>query len=198
MSNQLGSTHYLQKLSHNLFGIVNHANSTSAVYFFDETVGPKNTDHTLSFLLHFIRSLPSWVKRVHLFLDNTSSTNKNFYTMVWAMELIQQDVLHFIPISFLIAGHTKFSPDLLFSKIAQSYNQSDVINTDDIVAPYATVTIADGTMIHDWRSVFTKYSKLLGIRSLHDFLFVKHAATKQLVAKVRDTCYDGVFTNDTW
>lgn len=37
--------------------------------------------------------------------------------------------------------------------------------------------------------------KLPGIRSLHDFLFVKHAATKQLVAKVRDTCYDGVFTN---
>ena len=155
MSDQPGSTYYLQKLNHNLFGIVNHANNTSAVYLFDETVGPKNTDHTLSFLLHYIHLLPSWVKCVHLFLDNTSSTNKNFYTMAWAMELIQQDVLHFIRISFLIAGHTKFSPDLLFLKITQTYSWSDVFNTDelgDIVSPYATVTLADGTMVHDWRS----------------------------------------------
>ena len=73
-----------------------------------------------------------------------------------------------------------------------------MFNTDelgDIVSPYATVTTADGTMVHDWRSAPIKYSKLPGIRSLHDFFFVKHAATKQLVAKVRDTCYDGVFMN---
>ena len=63
----------------------------------------------------------------------------------------------------MIAGHTKFSPDLLFSKIAQTYNRSDVFNTEElrgIVSPYATATIADGTMVHDWRSVLIKYSKL--------------------------------------
>lgn len=111
------------------------------------------------------------------------------------MELIQQDVIEFPRIS-LIAEHTKFSPDLLFSRIAQMYNKSDVFNTEELgdsVSRYATVTIADGTMVHDWRSVLTKYLKLPSIRSLHDFLFVKHAATKQLVAKVRDNCYKGVF-----
>ena len=51
-------TYYLQKMNHDLFGIVNHADDSSAVYLFDETVGPKNTDHTLSFLTHYIRALP--------------------------------------------------------------------------------------------------------------------------------------------
>lgn len=95
MSDQPGSTYYLQKMNHDLFGIVNHADNSSAIYLFDETVGPKNTDHTLSFLTHYIRALLPWMKRVHLFLDDTCSTNKNFYSIAWAMELIQQDVLHF-------------------------------------------------------------------------------------------------------
>ena len=198
MSDQPGSTYYLQKVNHDLFGIVNHGDGSSAVYLFDETIGPKNTDHTLSFLTHYIRALPSWVKRVHIFLDNTSSTNKNFYTMAWAMELVQQDEIDFLRISFLIAGHTKFSPDLLFSKIAQTYNRSDVFNTEelgDIVSRYANVTIANGTMVYDWRTLLCKYSKLPGIRSLHDFLFVKHAVTNQLVAKVRENCYEGAFND---
>lgn len=44
---QLGSTYYLQKLLHNILGIVNHATSRATVYLFDEMVGPKNSDHTL-------------------------------------------------------------------------------------------------------------------------------------------------------
>lgn len=72
------------------------------------------------------------MKRVHLFLDNTCSTNENFYSIAWATELIQQDVLHLLRISFLIAGHTKFLPDLLFLKIFQTYNKFDVFNTDEL------------------------------------------------------------------
>jgi hypothetical protein len=42
---QPGSTYYLQKLSHAVYGIVNNATSESTVYLLDETVGPK--DHTI-------------------------------------------------------------------------------------------------------------------------------------------------------
>lgn len=58
MSDQPGSTYHLQKMNHDLFGIVNHADDSSAIYLFNETVGPKNTDHTLSFLTHYIHALP--------------------------------------------------------------------------------------------------------------------------------------------
>ena len=197
-SPQPGSTYYLQKLNHDVFGIVNHANNSSTVYLFDERVGPKNTDHTVSYLLDWIYKLPEWVKRVHIFLDNTSSTNKNCYLMAWACELIQQQKVSFLRVSFLIAGHTKFSPDQLFSKIAQSYNRSDVFTTlelKEIVSRYADVIIDNGEIVCDWRSSMTKYSKLPGIRSLHDFIFTKDPTTDRVIAKVRYSCYAGAFQN---
>lgn len=44
MSAQPESAYYLQKLNHNVFGIVNHAFNSSTVNLFDEQVGPKKTD----------------------------------------------------------------------------------------------------------------------------------------------------------
>ena len=128
LSSQPASTYYLQKWSHDVFGIVNHGSSLSTVYLFDERAGPKNTDHTVSYLTDYISKLPEWSRRVHLFLDNTCSTNKNYFLMSWPYEMVQQDLLSFFRVSFLLAGHTKFSPDLLFSKVAKSYNRSDVFN----------------------------------------------------------------------
>ena len=99
-SAQPGSTYYLQKLNHDVFGIVNHSSCSSTVYLFDECVGPKNTDHTLSYLTHFFSTLPSWVRRVHIFLDNTASTNKNFFLTGWAHEMVQQKRVDFLRLSF--------------------------------------------------------------------------------------------------
>ncbi len=200
LSAQPGSTYYLQKLNHDVFGIVNHAEETSTVYLFDERVGPKNTDHTVSYLNDYFEKLPQWMNRVHLFLDNTSSTNKNCYLMAWAYEMVQQEKLSFLRVSFLLAGHTKFSPDLLFSKISQTYNRSDVFNTEElknVVATYADVIVDDGHLVCDWRSAMDKYTKLPGIRALHDFIFTKHPITKEVVAKVRKNCATGSFDNAT-
>ena len=47
---QPGSTYYLQKQSHDVFGIVDHSCGTSTVYLFDEHIEAKNTDHTVSYL----------------------------------------------------------------------------------------------------------------------------------------------------
>lgn len=89
LSQQLGSMCYLQKLSNDIFGIMNHSNDKSAVYIFDERCGPKSTDHTVSYLTHYIKeSGSSWVRKVQIYLDNTCSTNKNYY-MWWANEMVQ-------------------------------------------------------------------------------------------------------------
>ena len=74
-SPQPGATYCLQKLSHDILGIVNHATLHAAVYLFDERVGLKNSDHTISSLSDYIAKLPPWIRRVHLFLDNCVSTN---------------------------------------------------------------------------------------------------------------------------
>ena len=201
LSAQPGSTYYLQKLSHDVFGIVNHGSGLSTVYLFDEQAGPKNTDHTVSYLTDYISKLPEWSRRVHLFLDNTCSTNKNYYLMSWAHEMVQQDRLSFFRVSFLLAGHTKFSPDLLFSKVAKSYNRSDVFNTDelkDVISPFAEVIVDDGALVCAWRDILSKkYSKLPGIQKLHDFIYVKNPVTSRVVAKVRELCYTGSFEYST-
>jgi len=77
MSPQPGSTYYLQKLSNDIFGIVDHSTGESQTYIFDERLGPKNSDHTISYIHHYLSSIPPWIKRVHIFLDNAGSTNIN-------------------------------------------------------------------------------------------------------------------------
>ena len=146
---QPGPTYYLQKLNHDVFGIVNHGPKSSSIYLFTESVGSKNTDHTILYITYYLGTLPTWIKRIHLFLDNASSTNMNFYTMALALEMVQQKKLDFVQISFLIAGHTNFLPDLHFSTVAQTYNRSDVFTTGelgDIASQYATVMFDDGTL----------------------------------------------------
>ena len=103
--------------------------------------------------------LPVWIRRIHIFLDNTASTNKNFFVMGWAYEMVQHKRIDFLQISFLIAGHTKFSPDLMFSKIARSYNRSDVFTTEElkeVISPYAEVIIDEGAIVCDWRNPLAK------------------------------------------
>ena len=113
--------YYLQKLSHDFFGIVNISDDSSAVYIFNERISPKNMDHSVSYLTHYLcNKVPPWVQRIHPYMDNACSKNKNYYSMGWVNELVQQVRFN---ISFLIVGHRKFAPDLLFSKIFQ---RSDV------------------------------------------------------------------------
>ena len=89
--------------------------------------------------------------------------------MAWAWEMVQQGKLDFIRISFMIPGHTKFVPDQLFSKIAKTYNKSDVFTTVELqnaVLQYADVVVDDGNIVSDWRTKLSKYSQFPGIHSL--------------------------------
>ena len=124
--------------------------------------------------------------RVHVFLDNAGSTNKNQYLMSSCMELVQRRVLHYLRVSFMIPGHTKFTPDL-FSQIAKSYYKTDVFNEDDLqlVAHQCSHVVIDhGGIVTMWREkVGEKYTSLLGIRELHDFVTIAVPPNK-IVLKV--------------
>ena len=200
-SPQPGMTYYLQKMSYDVFGIVDCRNDQGYVYLVPETIGPKNTDHTLSYLYHFLcesGQVPSWISRIHLFLDNACSTNKNYYMTAFCQELVSQKIFSFFRLSFMIAGHTKFNLDRLFSKIAMTYNRSDVFNIDDLVAIvglHAHVeTDVEGQTVKQWRQQLgQKFTKLPGIRSLHDFVTVTHLISGDVIMRVRQLCYTGAF-----
>ena len=110
------------------------------------------------------------------------------------MELVQQRVLQYLRISFMIPGHTKFAPDLLFSHIAKSYYKCDVFNETDLqhlVEQFSLVVVDDGGIVRTWReTVGEKYSSLPGIRDLHDFVAVAVPPDK-VTMKVREKCYSG-------
>ena len=43
------------------------------------------------------------------------STPKNSYKMVWAAEMVQQKLLDFMRVSFMIADHTSIMHDVCYS-----------------------------------------------------------------------------------
>ena len=75
---QPGQTYYFQKISHDIFGIVEHRTDQNSIYLFDETIGSKNNDHTISFLESYLQTVClayPWMNRVCI--DNACTTNKN-------------------------------------------------------------------------------------------------------------------------
>ena len=198
-SDQPGISYYLRKVSHDLFGIVDHRNESKYVGVFDEQVGPKNSDHTVSLLRYYICDsglVPNWIRRVCIFLDNATSTNKNRYVIGWAMELVQQNVLDYVRIAFLITGHTKFAPDRVFASIGSSYLHSDVFNINDLVSVaknFSTAREETGENILHWRERLDgKYTELQGIRKYHDFVVNRNADGNAQV-QVRERCDCGSF-----
>ena len=82
---QPSSTYYLQKVSHDVFSLVDHRNDGKHIVLFEERLGPKNTDHTISFVQNYINKFTSFhtfMCRVCIFLDNAGNTNKNKYLFV--------------------------------------------------------------------------------------------------------------------
>ena len=136
----------------------------------DETVGPKNTDHMISYLVHHImESFPSWVSTVHTYSLIMLVAQINCYMMSEAMELVQQQILDYVRVSSMIAGHTNFGPDKLFSKVTTTYARSDVFTTQELVAVASTYS----TVVHDEGDIVKTWRDKLG-RSTPKFLVFKH------------------------
>ena len=196
-SPQPATTYYQMKLVCDLFGIVDHSKKASNhTYICDELVaGPKNTDHTISFLNHFIATkLDGWVKNITFCLDNAKIC-KCKYLLAWADQVVNQGRFKSIRFFYLVVGHTKFEPDRLFSSIARTFYARDVFCIEmlqAIAVLYSSCHIFTSEQIFQWRSALgEKYTALTGINSLHDFITVKDSSA--ITLKVRDYCYKGSY-----
>lgn len=196
-SPQPAKTYYQMKLVCDVFGIVDHSKKTSNhTYICDElAAGPKNTDHTISFLNHFIDTqVDSWVKNITFCLDNAKIC-KCKYLLAWADQVVNQGRFKSIRFFYLVVGHTKFEPDRLFSSIAKTFYVRDVFCIEMLQAIallYSSCHIFTSKQIFHWRSTLEeKYTALTGINSFHDFITVKGSSVVTL--KVRDHCYKGSY-----
>ena len=198
-SAQPSETYYLRKLSHNIFGVVDHTLDRSAVYLVDErTGGAKNADITISLLDHYIRqNLPSYARHLRVFMDN-GATNKNQYMLQWAAELVGCGEYETIRMCFFVPGHGKSDVDRLFSRIAHTYDTEDVFTTEQLATLIQNAIGTGGKCIRranselvNWKSLLpTKYTALKDIKSYRDFL-VKRDAKGKIVVNCKECCYAG-------
>jgi len=202
-SAQPSETYYLRKLSHNIFGIVDHTLAKNAVYVLDERAGgAKNADITISSIDHYIhQQIPSWARHLCLFMDN-GATNKNQFMIQWAMELIERNDYDTIRMCFLVPGHGKNDADRLFSRISHAFHNNDVFVTEhllklirDTLGPSDSCIHATSRDIVNWKGLLAqKYTSLKEITSYRDFL-IERNATGRVVVYHKECCYAGKYAH---
>ena len=202
-SAQPSETYYLRKLSHNIFGIVDHTLAKNAVYVIDERAGgAKNADFTISLVDHYIhQQIPLWARHLCLFMDN-GATNKNQFMIQWAMELVERGDYGSIRMCFFVPGHGKNDVDRLFSRISHAFNNNDVFVTEhllrlirDTLGPSDKCIHASSRDIVNWKGLLTqKYTSLKEIKSYRDFL-IKRNAKGRVVVYHKECCYVGEYVH---
>ena len=200
-TDQPGETYYKMKLSCDVFGIVDHrcgGRDFNTVYICDErAAGPKSADKSISFLDRYMQWLPDWINGLTLVADN-AGTNKNYYLLAWATELVRRKKFLQVQNLFLVPGHSKFAPDSLFAKTGNTFNTHDVFNIQElagIIERYALCTIFDEASIFEWKShLSSKYSSFKGIKSFKDFR-IKLAVFQKRVLLYRECLYEGGYSN---
>ena len=202
-SAQPSETYYLRKLSHNIFGIVDHTLAKNAVYVLDERAGgAKNADITISSIDHYIhQQIPSWARHLCLFMDN-GATNKNQFMIQWAMELVERNEYDTIRMCFFVPGHGKNDADRLFSRISHAFHNNDVFVTEhllklirDTLSPSDRCIHATSRDIVNWKGLLAqKYTALKEITSYRDFLIERNAKGRVVVYH-KECCYAGKYAH---
>ena len=137
--------------------------------------------------------------RVHLHADNCSGQNKNRHVIAYFMWRVLTGLHKEITFSFLIVGHTKFSPDTCFGLIKKKLRRTNLgclqdiaiaVSVSSIVNHSQLVGAQDGTSIvpmYDWGSYLDHYTKkIVGIKKFHHFRF-SHQHPGEVFVKT--TCY---------
>ena len=146
----------------------------------------KGANSIISMLHHFLHMHNLGETNLHLHADNCSGQNKNRYVMQYLAWRVLVGLNKKITLSFLIVGHTKFSPDWCFGLFKQAFRRTKIGCLDDIarvVDESALVNHAqlvgrqDGTVVvptYDWAKFFDtpfRQGALKGIKSMHHLTF---------------------------
>ena len=119
---------------------------------------------------------------VFLHADNCTGQNKNNCMLHYLMWRVMTGRHTQITLSFLVVGHTKFSPDWCFGLFKRLYRRTkvgslqaiaQVANDSAYCNEHQLVSTADGTTVvtrYDWTSFFvTRFKKLSKLKSYHHF-----------------------------
>jgi len=183
---QPGPVYFLCPRKVGLFGICCENIPQQVNFLIDEAhCTSKGCNAVISYLHYFFEHYGLGEQEVHLHCDNCTGQNKNNYVLAYLMWRIVNHLHKCVSLHFLIAGHTKFSPDWCFGLIKQRFRKTAVATLDDlsncvqsssaaskinisqIVGPENGPAIVP---VYDWQQFLSPiFRPLPGIKSHHHF-----------------------------
>ncbi|KAK3737672.1 hypothetical protein RRG08_066359 [Elysia crispata] len=193
-----------------IFGVCCEALSSQVNYLIDESVqAGKGSNCVVSLIHHFFENYGLGEVEVHLHADNCSGQNKNSCMMMYLLWRVLTGRHTKITLSFLIAGHTKFSCDWCFGLLKRKFKRTRVDSLgdmEDVVKDSARGNIAQlcgnerGEVFvptYDWKAYLPSFfKKVVGIKKFHHFIFSKESQGNVILKEASDS--EEVIQNFCW
>ena len=182
---QPGPIYFLTPRKAAIFGVCCEALPRQINFMIDEASDTgKGANTVVSMLDYFFSHHGLGETSVSLHADNCSGQNKNNTMIQYLLWRVMTGLHHTVNLHFMIAGHTKFSPDACFGLIKRKFRRTAVSSLDDladVVEESATCNICqlvgtqDGRVIvpsRDWAGFLSPHFRRLdGIKQYHHFCF---------------------------
>ena len=155
----------------------------------DEAVNTgKGSNAIISMAHHYLDTYGLGESSLQLHADNCSGQNKNRYVLEYLAWRVLAGLHEEIELSFMVVGHTKFSPDWCFGLFKRAFKRAKIGFLEDIAQVCensSTVNFVqlvgkqDGTPIvptYDWATYFRPFftaDPFKGIKRLHHLKFSK-------------------------
>jgi hypothetical protein len=200
---QVGPIYFKVPRKAQLFGVCCEGIPLQINYLIDEAdFLEKNANTVISLLDHFFSNHGLGEKSVYLTADNCVGQNKNNALIQYLMYRTLTGLHDKIELSFLVVGHTKFSPDGYFGLVKHYYRRSQVYtyeqlanvikksskNKHNICQSYCNAKGEPEIIYHDWSSWLARYFKSVpNITSYHHFRIDARERGKLFVKKTADS-----------
>ena len=198
---QPGPMYFLTPRKCGVFGVCNEALPRQVNFLIEEACDTgKGANNIISKLHYFFSVYGFGEEDVYLHADNCTGQNKNNAMVHYLAWRVMTGLHRNITLSFLVVGHTKFSPDWCFGLFKKRFRVTKVGSLTDIervVDDSAIVNIPqlcgkeDGSIIvptYDWKSDFSSKFKIVPhIKSYHHFHFVSDSPGSVYVKTHADT-----------
>ena len=130
---QPGPAYFLTARKCQLFGVCCEAQSKQVNYLIDEAENTgKGANTTISLVHHYLENHSLAEENALLHCDNCVGQNKNNAFVFYLLWRVMTGKHKAISLSFMVAGHTKFSCDRHFGLIKKRYIRSKIDTMADI------------------------------------------------------------------